>query len=727
MIPSIRISKHYFLIYIILLSLSISKITAQDNENLFEYWKYYSDAENTLYKHVSEIAFEQLNNRKYQIYTLQTQSDINGHQMKVRVKLDNIIGKFPRKTPLNAKVTGKLKGDGFTVEKVLFESQPGFYVTSALFIPEGISGRLPAVIYCSGHTWEGFRSITYQHVILNLVKKGFVVFAFDPIGQGERFQYLDEGNEKSIFSSPTQEHSFVGAQCFITGSSMAKYMIWDGIRCVDYLISRKEVDPERIGITGRSGGGTQSSYIAAFDYRIKAVAPENYITSFERILKSIGPQDAEQNFPGGIVNGIDHADLLEVRAPKPALIISTYNDFFSFQGVMDTYIEVKDYYTKAGAPDAVNMVVDEGGHQSTKMNREALYAFFQEHLNLPGKYSDIEVTPFEPEQLNVTKTGQIQADLKGETVFSLNKKEAKQKAAAIRDNRNNDTNDSQVVIKNAKRLSGYLTPVKIPEIIHSGREVTDSTIVTRYLVKGSGEYYLPILHISPITKKDRNPILYLDAMGKHHALSENSYVSDLIDSGYPVILADLRGIGELGPGYLTGDAYIRKISYNQWFAGILTGKSIMGLRSKDIITVRNSLRQLPETKDKKVTVIADGFITTDLIHASGFEKGFDKIVLINPLISWEMLVTNEHYDPKFIPSAISGALTKYDIPDVMATLAPGKVFMINPVDHSGSSLENPSNHPDIKYLNGVWKKAGSSGNFKIINSREIHIVDILNK
>lgn len=135
-----------------------------------------------------------------------------------------------------------------------------------------------------------------------------------------------------MLGGPTKEHSYPGAQAFITGSSQAMFMIWDGIRAVDYLLSRKEVDPSRIGITGRSGGGTQSAYIAAFDDRIKAAAPENYITNFRRLLQSIGPQDAEQNMVSFIERGLDHPDLLIVRAPKPAMMITTTNDFFSIQG-----------------------------------------------------------------------------------------------------------------------------------------------------------------------------------------------------------------------------------------------------------------------------------------------------------------------------------------------------------------------------------------------------------
>src|SRR5690606_16564202 len=152
-----------------------------------------------------------------------------------------------------------------------------------------------------------------------------------------------------------------------------------GIRAVDYLLSRKEVDVNRIGITGRSGGGTQSAYIAAFDERIKAVAPECYITSFKRLLESIGPQDAEQNLPGGLSLGIDHGDLLMVRAPKPALMITTTGDFFSIQGARETAVEVSRMYKAFNAGDNFGMCEDDAGHAPTTKNREALYEFFQKH------------------------------------------------------------------------------------------------------------------------------------------------------------------------------------------------------------------------------------------------------------------------------------------------------------------------------------------------------------
>ena len=154
---------------------------AQPDLSLFNYWDYHSDHKQTLYNSLTGIALRQLSERKDQVKKLKSKEDWEQRRSEVRVKLDKIIGEFPEKTPLNARVTGLLKGDGYRVEKVIYESQPGLHVTAALFIPDGLEQKSPAILYCSGHTWDGFRSEVYQHAIINYVKKGFVVLAFDPV------------------------------------------------------------------------------------------------------------------------------------------------------------------------------------------------------------------------------------------------------------------------------------------------------------------------------------------------------------------------------------------------------------------------------------------------------------------------------------------------------------------------------------------------------------------
>ncbi len=281
-------------------------------------WITLQDNQRALYKIISDEAFKKLEERAGQIADLTTKADWENYQGKAKSALCISPGKF-EKAPLNVQTTGTLERETFTVEKVLFESHPGFYVTAALFLPRQRQSPAPAVIYCSGHTELGFRSETYQHIIINLVSKGFVVFAFDPIGQGERLQYPDVESGKSKAGGPTKEHSYAGVQTLLTGTSLTDYFIWDGIRALDYLETRPEVDMKRIGITGRAGGGTQSAQIAACDDRIYAAAPECYITNYKRLLQSIGPQDAEQNPYKAIAKGFDHPDYLHIRAPKPTL------------------------------------------------------------------------------------------------------------------------------------------------------------------------------------------------------------------------------------------------------------------------------------------------------------------------------------------------------------------------------------------------------------------------
>jgi Abhydrolase family len=151
-----------FFIGTILLSLFLSSY-AQDDVTLFNYWKYYSDAENSLYKHLSSVAFEQLELRKKEISKLKTAEDWKKRQSLTREKLLQNIGPFPEKTPLNARVTGVIKKDGYHVENILFESIPGYYVTAALFIPDKIKGKSPAILNAIGHSTKSYRRDIYQH------------------------------------------------------------------------------------------------------------------------------------------------------------------------------------------------------------------------------------------------------------------------------------------------------------------------------------------------------------------------------------------------------------------------------------------------------------------------------------------------------------------------------------------------------------------------------------
>lgn len=362
---------------------------AQDTEDLRVFHRSssephhaYTDVSNALYRHLSETAMSLLDHRSRGLDALDSEEGWMERQQRVRETLARVLGPFPERTPLRTRVTGSFERDGMIVEKLVYESVPGYHVTAVLFRPNGTPEPRPAIVYFSGHSEQAFRSDAYQRVILNLVRKGFVVLAIDPVGQGERHEYLDEASGEVLVRANTGHHSYSGAQLFLTGASQASVMTWDGMRAVDYLVSRPEVDPSRIGVTGRSGGGTIAAYVAALDDRVLAAAPENYITSFRRLWETRGPQDAEQNFYHGIANGLDHGDLLLARAPRPTLLIATTRDIFSIQGTRETYAGMKPAFDALGAPETLRLVEDDAAHESTLRNREALYAFFQETLGM---------------------------------------------------------------------------------------------------------------------------------------------------------------------------------------------------------------------------------------------------------------------------------------------------------------------------------------------------------
>src|SRR5207248_6037523 len=273
---------------------------------------------------------------------LKTPDDVRRRQKELRERFVEALGGFPPRTRLNGRTIGTLKGDGFRVERVVYESRPNHHVTALFYLPEGKT-PFPGVLMPCGHSANGKAAEAYQRACILMAKNGLAVLCYDPIGQGERIQLLDRQGKPAIAGS-TSEHTMAGVGALLVGSSTATYRIWDGLRSLDSLASRPEVDPKRLGCTGNSGGGTLTAYLMALDDRIVAAAPSCYITSLERLFATIGPQDAEQNITGQVAFGMEHADYLLMHAPRPTLICAASKDFFDNQGTWTTYREATLVY-----------------------------------------------------------------------------------------------------------------------------------------------------------------------------------------------------------------------------------------------------------------------------------------------------------------------------------------------------------------------------------------------
>jgi cephalosporin-C deacetylase-like acetyl esterase len=645
-------------------------------------WIDWNDPGLMLVQHLNGLTRECLAAREDEVSSLKTAEDWKARQTKVRQTLDQVLGPWPDRTPLNPQVTGTLQKDGYRVEKIVFESMPDFYVTGALFIPEGLEEPRPAILKVIGHSAQAFRRDLYQNVILNLVHKGFVVFTIDPLGQGERLQYFDPQTGKSTVGSSTKEHSHAGVQCFLTGRSIARYFTWDGIRAIDYLLTRPEVDPNRIGVTGLSGGGTQSSYIGAVDQRVHAVAPTGYITSISRLLGSIGPQDAEQVFYHGPLLGIDHADLLEVRAPKPTLQVTTTRDFFSIQGARETAAEVRQAFRILGHPERFDQVEDDFGHGFTKQNNESTYEFFQTFLELPGNPEE-QTYPFLTEaELTVTQTGQVSTALESENVFSINRREAQPMLERLIESRRDLGQHLPQALSEAAKLSGYRKPDASMAPVFRGQYQREGYRVQKWGVPGEGETIISTLVFTPDEPGARPAIIYAHSDGKTTDAAAGGKIEELVRRGYVVAAPDLLGYGETAYKFRQGHA-----SVQPFFNALMSGRSVAGINAGDAVRVMEFLQDRDDVKPNQIGAIAIGDVGPALLHAAAFEQQIQWLVLVDSLLDYQSIVDHELYDVN-ANSLVAGALTAYDLPDLLASITPRRVAVVQPRTHLQTAATN---------------------------------------
>lgn len=684
-------------------------------------WVEYQQLDHAWYRHLHQMADGYLAQRIAEVENCEQGPAWQARKKKIRENLLVSIGGLPAKTPLPARTVATLDRPAFTVEKIIYESLPRFYVTACLFLPKNRTGPAPAVIYCSGHADAAFRSPVYQRVIINLVEKGFAVLAFDPIGQGERYQYLDEKGQPDL-GGPTTEHSYAGLQSLIIGESVARYMIHDGIRAVDYLLTRPEVDPHRIGITGRSGGGTQSAYIAAFDDRIHAVAPENYITTFRRIWAAIGPQDAEQNFLSAHKLGLDHGDLLSVRAPKPALMLTTTRDYFSIQGARETYREVKGIYRLYGAESEFGFAEDDYQHGSTAANREAMNAFFQRALSQPGDPTDRDVELFDPEELQVTETGQVVSALNSRTVFDLNQEHSR----PIPKYNLQDPYHRLALKTKIREITGIEPPPPYQTAVFTGRmQREDYTIEKYFLEFEDGHYPIPFLLVAQPSESRRPLVVYLHSEGKEAALQPGGEIEQLVRAGYEVLAPDLLNVGELAATSFRGDSHIEGVSFNLILGSSLVGKSLPALQTEDLMAIMDFIGRERGEGASEITVLADGQYALPVAHYAALGSPFAQTVLRRPPAAWRDLLRTERYLPELAYTVVPGALPYYDWPDLLALGASDRIILAEPQNASGSGLE--ASAIDDYYRKVKEQSARPGGPQVSIRDGELEITEILRR
>jgi len=695
----------------ILVCLFAVSAAAQESElNFASGLEQFQDLRRMLPTYLNNIGFRMLAERKGQMERLSTIEGVSKRKAYLRERMLDDLGGFPERTPLNARVVGSLERPKYRIEKVIFESQPHFYVTANLYLPKTGHPPYPAILFPLGHERGGKTNPTWQQMLGSLATKGYVALTWDPIGQGERLQIYDEDLRESKVGDSTTEHTIAGTQCMLTGDHVARYTIWDGIRALDYLLSRKEVDPARVGLTGNSGGGTHTAYIAALDDRIKVAAPSCYITSWNLMLRTLGPQDGEQVFPRWLQDGIDYPDYLYAFAPKPYLMLSAIRDFFPIAGARETFAEAAKVYDAIGAKGKVGMFEADDGHGYNKSRRLAAYDWFGRWLNgAEDKGPEPEIEMSTTEELRCTPTGQVATSLGGESVFTLNQKRLEQ-AKATRLTRVDD------VARKARELAHYEPPSTPLQQNPYGTLSRSGYHIERLIYESEPGIMIPSLLYVPDAGAGRKAaVLMITGDGKADSASE---AEQLVKAGVIVLSIDARGFGETR---VTAEVNSREFDhyfgdYDDAMTALLIGKTMVGMRALDITRGVDLLSARQDVDPDKIYVYGKDGGAVPALYAAVLDHRIRKLALEGMLSSYESVVKNKVHRQVF-ESVVPRALKFYDLPDLVATLAPREVWVVSGTDPMGHEL--PASDISKEYGRAVdaFRQAGVEKAFHLRDRR----------
>lgn len=609
---------------------------------------------------VEAQALELLKNRTLNFEALKTPEQVAAYQKKLRRFFFAQLGPLPERTPLNPQIVGNRDGDGFRMEKVIFESRPQHYVTALLFLPT-TAAPFPGVIVPCGHTADG--KAGYQRIACSLARNGIAALVYDPIGQGERYQILKEDGKP--WTRSTGEHSAVGIGSILVGRNTASYRVWDGMRALDYLQSRDDIDGTRLGCTGISGGGTLTEYLMALDDRILCAAPGCATTSFARRIATDKIGDAEQNIFGQIGFGLDHADYVHLRAPKPTLLLCPTQDFVDIQGCWDVFREAKRLYARLGYSERVDLQEADEKHGFPEPLRTASVRWMRRWLL--GKDDAIVEQPWESfrgDDVLCTPRGQVQLLDGARSVMDFNL-DAYEAAAAHRRELWKPENRAAALEAVRKRIDFGPMPL----VIHGGEWQQPGTVVREgYTIEKclAQRGWPPALLFRPKTET-KNRIVYLHGAGKHVDAAIGGPIERLVRDGSLVLAIDLPASGEVGNG-----------SHHEVFLSYLLGQSLVGKRAQLIHGAAVYMGGQPH-QNPSLEIIAVGSAAIPALHAVALEPNLcAKLTLRGSITSW-LDVVRDPTIPGQLPNIVHGALLDYDLPDLVNSLPAGKVVIEDPL------------------------------------------------
>lgn len=617
--------------------------------------------------YLTTLIDEQFARRNAVLAKLETAQDWKRHAELIRESMSDWTGPFPPRTPLNVRVTGTIERPEYSMQKMLFESRPGFLVSANLYLPKSHDGRRPAVLNVIGHSPAGKATEKVQKRSIAQARKGFVVLTIDALGQGERQvpDYAQSGRP------PGNAHQIIGTQAFLAGTHVFQIMVWDVIRAVDYLVSRPDVDSKRIACTGCSGGGMMTTYVLPFEPRIKVAVPACNPNTWSHRVHANLATDHEQVFFGAFAAGIDpRGDPLFCHVPKPLLINATSEDTLNpTDGVWELNAWLDKAYAAHGKPGQFETSMIRAPHGYNLEQREIAYSWMSKWSGGDANNNREGDFPIEDERDTwCTPEGNVYADAQSRHPHEL-------VVEYLRTNQ-----PSWPPVKSQQELAKHKTRLRdsverlfgLPQHaaaptgdVRAIRTSGDLSLTPMVLTPEEG-IVLPGVWIESGSAAERGPvILYLHDGGKTN-LAKESIVDRLVSTeGYRILAVDLRGMGETAPGE------------EAKFWDFLAGRHILAQRVSDVLSILRWLSR-PQADAEGVHIWAQGTCALTAALAATMDGTVTGLVLDEPLLSFQSVVTVRvpAYRHKIM---MPGVLEHFDLPQVYQAFNPRRVTLINPL------------------------------------------------
>ena len=615
--------------------------------------------------------------------SLKTKQDAEAYVKDVRAKIAQCFGPWPEKTPLNARISGTIERDTYIIEKVIFDSRPDFPVTANLYLPKGRNKPLPAVIGTCGHGDPAKATPIYQSFAQGLARQGYIVLIFDPIGQGERVQMLSK-DLKPLHGIGVPEHNYTGKQMLLNGEHLSSWFTWDCIRCVDYLLSRPEVDPKHIGVTGNSGGGTQATWFCGVESRLTMAAPSCFVVGFETNLKNELPADIEQCPPGAISLGLDHLDFIAAMAPKPVILLGQEKDFFDVRGTDNAVKELKKIYKLLGAEQNIKFFAGPEYHGFSKHNREAMYSWFNKVTKISDAKSEPELSLEEIELLSCTPNGQV-----GESSPRTLTSYTKEYSQNFKSKRGMPTGeDLKMKIRSVLKLPALTGTPEYRILRPLPERQFPKKYSACYAIETEAGITIPVYRLSDTALYSRPPagvkraILYVSHLSADEELRKETLIKDLISTepASAVYACDVRGVGDSKPNTCADDffgAYGNDYFYSAH--SIMLNSTYTGQKTYDLLRIIDWLKS---SGHEEVHLVGKGWGAIPATFAAVLSDTVKQVTLKNALTSYTDIAENDEFNWP-LSTLVPGVLKQFDLTDCYRELGSKNLVQIEAVGAAG--------------------------------------------